>query len=276
MHASTLRGIAEDLESDGFEAEHLRDLGEQLEILERPPGLLQRVTQKARNFASRQWANFLGELEESREAVTLIGVRVRGERELTEEERAKIREQLLDLVRMFPVGVIAGLNITFPFPGSSVFTPWLLLKLGLLPSRWREAHLLDQLRRHQQVLQQTGYVSQAQRIAELLEQLERDAEQRESISREGWLLTHWDENKNGVWDDHELAAYEREVEKVRALAEVHGASKRWFVEHEGEVYGAFRLTEIDEPEAAKTLLVCFDGQTGWVALERVLDGDARE
>jgi hypothetical protein len=268
--ASTLRSIAEELEADGVEAEQLRELGEQIEILERPPGLLQRVTSKARNFAARQWANFLGELEESREAATLISIRVRGERELTDEERAKIREQLMDLVRMFPVGVIAGLNLTFPFPGSSVFTPWLLLKLGLLPSRWREAHLLDQLRRHQRVLHETGYAQQAERIGEILEQLERDADQRASIGREGRLLTHWDENKNGVWDDHELAAYEREVEKIRALAQAHAASKRWFIEHEGEVFGAFRLTEIDEPAAAKSLLVCFDGQTGWVALERVL------
>ncbi len=35
-----------------------------------------------------------------------------------------------------------------------------------------------------------------------------------------------------------------------------------------------RLTEIDAgDEAAKTLLVCFDGKTGWVALEHVFAED---
>jgi hypothetical protein len=265
-----LRSIAEELESAGLEGEQLRELGEQLEMLERPPGLLQRITQKARSVASVQWANFVGELEESREAVALIRMRVRGERELTNEEREKIREQLMDLVRLFPAGLIAALNTTLPIPGSSVFTPWLLVKLGLMPSRWREAHLLEQLRRHQQVLHRTGYVEQAERIGEILEQLARDADRRAAISQESRLLTHWDENKNGVWDEHEIAAYEREVAKVRALAQSHAASKRWFFEHEGEVFGATRLTEVDDPEAAKTLLVCFDGKTGWVALDRVL------
>jgi hypothetical protein len=269
--AATLRSIADELEAEGLEAEPLRELSEELEIIERPPGLLRRVTQKARGVAAKQWENFVGELEESREAVVLIRMRARGERELSDEEREKIREQLMDLVRLFPAGLIAALNTTLPVPGTSVFTPWLLVKLGLMPSRWREAHLLDQLRRQQQVLQRTGHAKQAERIGEILEQLEHDADQRDSIRRESRLLTHWDENQNGVWDEHEIAAYEREVDKVRALVKSHATRKRWFFEHEGEVFGAMRLTELgDDPEAAKSLLVCFDGKTGWVALEHVL------
>ena len=270
--AATLRRIADELEAQGLEAASLRELSEELEILERPPGLLSRVTSKAKTVAAKQWANFVGELEESREAMALIRVRARGERELSDEEREKVREQLMDLVRLFPAGLIAALNTTLPVPGTSVFTPWLLVKLGLMPSRWREAHLLDQLRNQQQRLQRTGHPQEAARIGEILAQLEHDVEQREAIRRESRLLTHWDENANGVWDAPEIAAYEREVDKVRGLAKAHATRKRWFFEHEGEVFGALRLTEVGTlDETNKDLLVCFDGKTGWVALEHVLE-----
>jgi hypothetical protein len=272
--AAKLREIAEELDGRGHKVEPLHELSEQLEILERPPGLLQRVTQKARQVASEQWQNLVGELEESREAVDLIRVSALGERELTDIEREKVREQLLDLVRLFPAGLIAALNTTLPVPGSSVFTPWLLVKLGLMPSRWREAHLLHQLRQQQESLVRHGHVRQAEQIGEILVRLEHDAEQREAIRRESRLMTHWDANHNGVWDPPEIAAYEAEVAKVRALADDHGPAKRWFFEHEGEVFGALRLTELETLErGGKDLLVCFDGQTGWVALEHVLDRD---
>lgn len=270
--AAALRGIADELEAAGLEVGGLRELSEELEIIERPPGLFRRATQKARTLAAKQWENFVGELEESREAVALIRARARGERELSDTEREQVREQLLDLVRLFPAGLIAALNTTLPVPGTSVFTPWLLVKLGLMPSRWREAHLLDQLHRQQEALVRKGHVEQAERIGEILEQLEHDADQREAIRRESRLLTHWDENRNGVWDEDEIAAYEREVTKIRGLADSHAARKRWFFEHEGEVFGAMRLSELDpEDEAARSLLVCFDGKTGWVALDHVLE-----
>ena len=42
-------------------------------------------------------------------------------------------------------GILAAANSTFPVPGTGLLTPWLLQRLGLMPSRWREAHLLLQL-----------------------------------------------------------------------------------------------------------------------------------
>jgi hypothetical protein len=271
--AWVLTQIADELEAEGLEVEDLRDLTEELEIIERPPGLFHRVTKRARAVAVEQWSHFVGELQESREAMALL--RARGERELSDEERAIVREQVLDLVRLFPAGLIAAVNTALPVPGTSVFTPWLLVKLGLMPSRWRESHLLDQLRKQQAMLQRTGHAAQAERIGEILLQLETEADQRELIQRETRLLTHWDENRNGVWDPSELEAYGREVDKVRAFVVAHAAHKRWFFEHEGEVYGAARLTELDHLEdAANSLLICFDGQTGWVALGHVLDDPA--
>ena len=275
--AHTLAQIADELEAEGFEVEDLRDLTEELSLIERPPGLLRRVTQRARDVATTQWSHLIGELEESREAMTLLRTRVRGERELTEEERAVVREQMMDLVRLFPAGLIAAVNTSLPIPGTSVFTPWLLVKLGLMPSRWREAHLLDQLRTQMDVLERTGHAAQATRIGEILLQMETEAEEREQIKRETRLLTHWDENRNGVWDESELEAYGREVEKVRDLMTTHAARKRWFFELEGEVFGAARLTELGDfdlaDQATSSLLVCYDGKTGWVALEHVLDED---
>jgi hypothetical protein len=268
--ALTLTQIADELEAEGLEVEQLRDLTEELSVIERPPGLLRRVTRRARSLAIEQWSHLRGELEESREAMALL--RARSERELNDEERAQVREQMLDLVRLFPAGLIAALNGALPVPGTSVFTPWLLVKLGLMPSRWRESHLLDQLRKQQLLLSRTGHSAQAERIGEILLQLETEADQRELIQRETRLLTHWDENRNGLWDETELAAYGREVDRVRALVVTHAARKQWFFEHEGEVYGASRLSELDDLNSvANSLLVCFDGRTGWVALEHVLD-----
>jgi hypothetical protein len=273
--ARELAAIADELEAAGFEVGQLRDLTEELAIIERPPGLFRRVTKRARDLAEKQWSHFVGELQESREAMTLL--RERGERELSDEEREKIREQMMDLVRLFPAGLIAAVNTALPVPGTSVFTPWLLVKLGLMPSRWRESHLLDQLRKQKELLHRTGHAAQAERIGEILLHLETEAEQRELIQRETRLLTHWDQNRNGLWDEDELEAYGEEVDKVRELVVTHAARKRWFFEHEGEVYGAARLSELEDlDEAAKSLLVCFDGKTGWVALEHVLDDQAAE
>ena len=273
--AGVLAQIADELEAEGFEVEGLRDLTEELTLIERPPGLLRRVTKRARDVAAKQWSHLVGELEESREAVTLLRARVRGERELTEEERAVVREQMMDLVRLFPAGLIAAVNTSLPIPGTSVFTPWLLVKLGLMPSRWREAHLLDQLRKQMETLERTGHAAQAKRIGEILLHMETEAEEREEIKRETRLLTHWDENRNGLWDESELQAYGREVERVRELMQTQAAHKRWFFEHEGEVFGAARLTELGDFDQAdqttKSLLVCYDGKTGWVALEHVLE-----
>ena len=274
--AGVLAQIADELEAEGFEVEGLRDLTEELTLIERPPGLLRRVTKRARDVAAKQWSHLVGELEESREAVTLLRARVRGERELTEEERAVVREQMMDLVRLFPASVIAAFNTSLPIPWTSVFTPWLLVKLGLMPSRWREAHLLDQLRKQMETLERTGHAAQAKRIGEILLHMETEAEEREEIKRETRLLTHWDENRNGLWDEDELEAYGREVERVRELMLTQAAHKRWFFELEGEVFGAARLTELGDfdqaDQATKSMLVCYDGKTGWVALEHVLEG----
>jgi hypothetical protein len=241
-----------------------------MEALEHPPGLVKRLSERARKVAKQQWEHLVGELEESQEAMQLIRARMTAERELTEEERDKVRSQLMDLVRIFPAGLIVAANSVMPIPGTSVLTPWLLVKLGLMPSRWRESHVLHQLQRQQELLRRTGHTSEAVRLGVLRDRLEHEAEQRDAIQREARLLTHWDENENGVWDPSERKAYEAECDKIRDMVRKHATRKHWFLEHEGTVFGPSRLSQL-EFDSVGAFLVCYDGRTGWVALADVLD-----
>jgi hypothetical protein len=271
-HASerdtTILEVAAVLEREGLDAEDLRILQDEVDALEHPPGLFRRLTDRARNIAGVQWKHLMGELQESREAMALIAQRVQGG-QLNEEDADKIRSQLMDLVKVFPAGLIAAANSAFPVPGTSVLTPWILARLGLMPSRWREAHLMDQLIKEQQRLRAAGRNDLADRLAELRSRLEAEAAERDNIGKSARVLTHWDANENGVWDPEERAKYLEELDRLRGLAHRHRARKRWFLEHEGEVFGPARLSEIEGEPGTDELLVCYEDQTGWVALPDV-------
>ncbi len=264
--------VADELARDGVDTIELRALQVEYEVISRPPGLLRRLSTKAREIAKQQWGHLVGELRESREAMTLIAARVRGDRELSAEEQASIRAQLLDLVKVFPAGLIAAANTALPVPGTSVFTPWILCRLGLMPSRWREAHLLDRLRQQQAKLRAEGHEAEAAQLEAFRIQIEHEYEEREALSTRCRVLTHWDANGNGVWDPEEREAYAAEVLRMREFAVRHASSKRWYFEYEGEVYGAHPLTELDVRRGAG-MLVCFDGKTGWIALTDLLADD---
>ncbi|MEM9189643.1 MAG: hypothetical protein AAGF12_10740 [Myxococcota bacterium] len=266
----SLTDIARQLEADGYDARELLDLQTELDALESPPGLLRRVSGRAKELVARQWGNMMGEVRESAEVVMLLRKAAK-KQPLSAEERDKVRAQLFDLVKIVPAGLIAAANSALPIPGTSVLTPWLLSRMNLLPSNWREAHLLDRLHKHQLRLEETGRPAMARKIAQLVGEIEADVERRDAIARSARLLTHWDANDNGVWDPEEREAYLVEVERLRDLAQRFGARKRWFIEHSGEVYGAVRLTEVERSEdGEEDNLVCFDGKTGWVALPHVL------
>jgi hypothetical protein len=274
-HSPELSAIADQLDAEGYDVRSLRELQVEIEVLERPPGLLSRMTGRVRESAGRHWRNFVGELHESREAVgLLLGRAVGGE--LSPQEREKVREQLVDLVKVFPAGIIAAANSAFPVPGTGMFTPWILARLGLMPSRWREAHLLDQLHRQREKLEREGRTEAARQIAELQERIAAEADARDAVASNAQLLTHWDANQNGEWDPDEIAAYRDEVLKVRKLADRFAHRKRWYIEDQGAIFGALRLSELaDDPElrdhlSDQALLVCYDGKSGWVALPDLL------
>jgi hypothetical protein len=273
--ATSLSALADQLTAEGYDAHELHDLHEELQALERPPGLITRMTKRAKETASRHWSNFVGELHESREAASLLLGRLVGG-ELSAEERDKVRSQLVDLVKVFPAGLIAAANSAFPIPGTGMFTPWILARLGLMPSRWREAHLLEQLRSHRAKLEQAGRIDAAAQLADLQRRIEAEADARASVGDQAHLLTHWDRNRNGRWDTDEITAYLVELERLRGLHERFAARKAWYIEDQGEIFGALRLTELStDPELVDhlrddSLLVCFDGKSGLVALPDLL------
>ena len=262
-----LQTVAQSLEDHGLDATTLRSLESELDALDTPPGLFKRMTRAARNVATRQWKNLVGELEESREALSLLVARAQGKGEpLSPEERDKVRSQLVDLVKIFPAGLIAAANSALPIPGTGLFTPWILSRMNLMPSRWREAHLLDQLRRQQRRLEDAGMGGQADEIEALCARIEREADDRDQIKQRASLLTHWDRNQNGTWDADERQAYLIELERVRSLRQSHGTRKAWYLSHAGEVFGAVRLSEFESQDCLGDLLLCYGGKTGWVAL----------
>lgn len=275
MGDQTLARLADELSADGYDATHLRELQLEVEALERPPGLITRMTSAARSAAARHWQNFMGELGESREAMMIIATRFKGG-DVSPEDRDKVRAQLLDLVRVFPAGLIAAANSAFPVPGTGLFTPWILSRLGLMPSRWREAHLIDELRKERDRLARAGKVESAAAVEELRARLEAECDIREHAAQNAALLTRWDANRNGLWDPDEKEAYCTELERVRALAQKFAHRKQWFLEDDGEIFGALRLSELLEDDDCQdhlhddALLVCFDGKTGWVALPDLL------
>lgn len=271
MRDDSLAELADQLEAEGLDAADLRALDAELEMAERPPGLLKRLSARAKEKAAKHWANFVGELKESGEAMKLIGAAMQG-RELTPAERDAIRSQILDLVRVFPASLIAAANSAFPIPGTGLFTPWILLRLGLMPSHWREAHVIDQLRKKQEQAQSQGLFEQAERLGAVADRIEHDAEVREKVSHDAELLTAWDENRNDQWDPEEIEAYLAELERVKELAEKFANRKQWYFCEKGEVFGAGRLSELEwqkREDDQAWLLVCFAGKTGWVSLAHV-------
>ena len=276
MKEETLSELAAQMEAEGYDATDLRELELELETAERPPGLLRRLGARAREAAAQHWERFVGELRESGEAMRLISGAMRGERTLSPEERDKVRSQVLDLVRIFPAGIIAAANSAFPIPGTGLFTPWILLRLGLMPSHWREAHVVEQLRKKQRAAQAAGRHEAARRFGAVAERIEQEAEQRDKVGHDADLLTAWDRNKNNRWDPSEIQAYRAELAKVKDLAQKFAARREWYFCENGEVFGAERLSELGDIDAdgrSARLLVCYSGKTGWVSLAHVLGAE---
>ncbi|MCB9743435.1 MAG: hypothetical protein H6741_25025 [Alphaproteobacteria bacterium] len=260
--------LAEALEAAGRDegADRLREAERELYAIAHPPGLFGRMTENLRRKAAQQWQLVLDELEESRETYQLIRAQVSGERELNEAERDAVRTQLGDLLRVLPASAVTLANYILPVPMTSFLTPWLLEKMGLLPSRWREARALDLLEREHEHLHAVGDLANAGRLAAIIERVEADAEAREEAQRRCALLTHWDANQNGAWDPEEEAAYQEELAALARRAGRLAHSRRWFLQLEGRVFGPVRLSELDGVESDGLLLICLDGRSGWVAL----------
>ena len=252
MFELSLLTVADEVERAGGDPTPLRALADEAAALERPPGALARALASLRETAARQWDRLLGELQESREAAVLLREAVRGDRILTPDERDRVRAQLADLVKAFPAGLIAAVGLVAPLPGSAIATPWLLDRLGLMPSRWREAHLLAQVREHEAVLRAEGRGAAADRVAALEAALTRESDARARLPAPARRAD---------------AEYRHELARVRDLAAVEADRRAWFVAFAGQVYGPCRLREIDA--TMTELLVCWRGESRWVPLREL-------
>ncbi len=268
MSSEDLSQMASELEAQGLskDAQLLRETAMELAEIEEPPGLFRRGWDSIRKTAGEQLGHLKGEVEESKQLAGLLKRRIASGESLSPEEQDQVRSQLLDVFRIVPAGVLAAVNWSLPIPGTSWFTPLLLKHMGLLPSRWREAHALSVLEKEVEHLRSLGQDKQADSLDRIIEQLEAEADARDMIELDAALLSHWDKNKNGIWDGDERAEYEAALVKTRLRASSQAHRKLWFFQLHGNVMGPGRLSEFSRgaQEVPLDLLVCYEG-SGWVA-----------
>lgn len=261
--SNRIHDLADSLEAEGVDVEHLRELEHELELVEHPTAF-QRISRGAIAMARRQWDLVMGEMRETGEMVSLVSRRVRQGEALSPEETDQVRTQLGDLLRLVPASIVVATNSTLPLPGTSLLTPLVLRKLGLLPSQWREAHLLAELEKEAAHLHEIGKHRAAERVEALTHALEDEAQAREQATHDANVLTHWDLDGNGVLDASERAAYEAVVDGLRVRAKKDAHKRVWYLSTKSGVVGPVRLTELAE---VGPVMVCHQGRTGWVALE---------
>ncbi len=169
----------------------------ELAELERPPSMLKRVSARVREGASHHIRLAFEEVKESREAWSLLSARVRTGRKLEPAESAAVRQQLIDVMKTLPAGVLTAATGAIPFPGAMLLAPWMLQRLGLLPSRWREEAVLGRLREQAEHLREEGDHIAAERMECLVTEFESRSEDRHEMAEQTTMLTHWDLDGSG-------------------------------------------------------------------------------
>jgi hypothetical protein len=261
--------LAGHLAARGIDAGELLELQDELDAVKHPPGWFRRMRAGLMEFANRQWRHLWGELQESAELAGILRRAVAGEA-ISPVERDKVRAQVLDLLRVAPAGLVSLAVEAIPVPGTSVVTPWILVKLGLMPSRWREAHLLEGLKHEAARLRVQHHVAEADELDALRVTITRECEERERMAHEAALLGWWDADGDGEWDPPERVAYDAAVETLRVAAAEGGHSRRWFLCDRKHVFGPLRLAELRGVEIEGHLMVRLEGVRGWVCLGDVL------
>ncbi len=258
--------LADELEARGLDVADLRLVADELAVVQQPPGRLGRLLARLKGKLKQQWGHVRGELKETGEGLSILRARLDRKEKLTPEEREAVRAQVADLVRILPAGLFAAANAVLPIPGTSLLTPKLLQKMGLLPSRWREAHMLKTLQDQADSLRAGGLEAEAGEVEQLAGEIEAEADAREEVERNATLLAVWDKNENARWDDDEKTAYRAELLRTIGLADTRGVERRWYLRLEGRVMGPIALRSLlDAPDGLDpNLLVCFGDRTAWV------------
>lgn len=274
MAASGLARLAFELERLGLPNEELMRLHVEASALERPPGLAARLSASTAQLVRGQWAHLLGEWRESREAFGLLQRRLRGDDPLSAAEEERLRAQLLDLLRLVPAGMIAGASFAIPLPGAFLLTPALLGRLNLLPGRWREARLQRRIQAEVERVRAAGQNGLAERLAAVQAELEREAEVRDQIARDGALLrvASRSEAEPGAappaaaWSEAERRVYQRGLAELAAVARRADDHRTWFVLTDDRVFGPTRVGPLLALTEAEGLMVRHQSEPVWVAL----------
>jgi hypothetical protein len=243
-----LQKIIEQLKSQGIDTGQLNHIQEELQQTHRP------WYSKLKQKIQKQWTHISGEIKESKRLIQLLKRRSN----LDENEKLEVREQLADLFRMLPAGLIAAANAALPIPGTSMLTPLLLRKAGLLPSRWREAHILETLQNEQKKLESMGQTEMAKEINDLANEICEEADKRQEVCS---LLSIWDDNQNGIWDPEEIDSYNKEVQNIHLALENSRNKRNWFLMQHGFVFGPTSLPDKFEDDK---ILISHGGDTKWV------------
>ena len=277
MDLERLKRVNAKLEALGVEVGDLRSLEDEVALSERPPGFLGKVGRKVKGSMKTQWSNLSAEVGETGETFRLLARRIKQKEPLNAEESDKVRTQLIDFVKVVPAGTLAAVSMALPIPGSFLVMPLVLNKMGLMPSRWRDAYVLEKLRKKAARLRAEGLEAEAHELDALRVEVEAEADQREEVARKAGLLTQWDANDNGVWDEEEKEAYRKELAHLHGLLETKGVRKRWFLRLGPETWGPVRLSELlaEAEELDEDLLVCYRGRSGWVDLQDLKTGQSQ-
>jgi hypothetical protein len=268
MNREELLALSARLEERGIAVGELPSLAAELEVEE--GGFVRRQMQRAADFMARQLSHARGEWSESEEAVLLITARLWGE-ELSAEEQERLWSQLADLARVVPAAAIALAAESLPMMGTAFITPYVLGRLGLLPSRWRDARLRDHLRREAERLRGVRADLEAAALEQLAEEVDCQRRLRLRAAEEAALLARWDRDGDGRWSPDERKAYEELVQALRADLQRTAPRPRWMLLAGEEVFGPMALSAIADLGDAPGMIVHLDGVEGWVRLVDLRD-----
>ena len=247
------------LEENGVDTNEILHLEAAIQTTKKP------MHKRAIEILKANWKRVKGEISESKRLTMLLKKsQVEGSSSLTTDEKKFVQEQLIDFFRIFPASLIAGVNAVLPIPGTGLLTPLILKKLGLLPSRWREANMLQTLQNTHLKLRSSGDTETLKLMEELQQDLDNEVEQRKVCD----LLVVWDANRNGIWDENEKITYQNELIRTLPYVQTFAKERSWFILHDGLVFGPSEFGNI--PKDIPSILVRFKDQTKWVDLRDLL------
>ena len=233
--------------------------------------------------AAEQWQLVGQELSQSREVMSLLARRMSGEiKSFSPAEEELVRRQVADVFRMVPATALA----LAPVPGIAIVTPFVLKKLDLLPSAWREAHVIHKLETTASRLRGKGEIEEADRLARMARELEaqsRDREDRARTLRElPGVRLMYDFDMDGTIDDREWEAIKADRAALRRLAAGEGplegetADDAWYFTTEGEVEGPVTLETLRALPLPEHALVHAPGIDHWIPYDLFCEALAPE